>query len=227
MPHNVKDNTNLIARNLGLINERIKQATLAANRPLGSVQLIAVSKTKPEALIEQALEAGQLSFGENYAQELERKAHNLKVDWHFIGPLQSNKTKLIAEAAHWAHGVDRLKIARRLSEQRPEHLAPLNLCIQVNISEEPQKAGVSPSEVLALAEAIRELPRVTLRGLMCIPSAEDPTAFQRMATLKADLTEHGIELDTLSMGMSNDFEQAIAHGATHVRVGTAIFGARQ
>lgn len=221
--------TSQIAENIAHIRQRIALAASAANRSSDDITLLAVSKTKPAEDVFAAIAAGQQSFGENYAQELSDKAQQLKAaqpDWHFIGPLQSNKTKLIANTANWVHSIDRLKIALRLSEQRDPFLAPLQCCLQVNISEEPQKSGVNPNDVAQLARQLMELPSLQLRGLMCIPSTSDTTAFARMQQLLIDLQQQGFRLDTLSMGMSQDFEDAIAHGATHVRVGTAIFGAR-
>lgn len=215
-----------IAANLKAVRSRIVAAAEQAQRNPADITLIAVSKTKPLGLVQQALGAGQNSFGENYAQELNEKATAQVADWHFIGPLQSNKTKLVANHAAWVHSVDRLKIAQRLNEQRNEELTPLNICIQVNISDEPQKAGVAPAEVLKLAEQLVELPKLRLRGLMCIPSPTDTAAFGRMADLYKALNANGFGMDSLSMGMSADYEAAIAAGATHVRVGTAIFGAR-
>lgn len=216
-----------IAANLDVVRQRIATAAANAGRNPADVTLIAVSKTKPLALVEAALAAGQTSFGENYAQELQEKSQQQAADWHFIGPLQSNKTKLIANQAQWVHSIDRLKIAQRLSDQRSAELPPLNVCIQVNISDEPQKAGVSVSELTALAAQVDRLPNLSLRGLMCIPKPDDAGAFERMRDLFEQLNEDGCQLDCLSMGMSSDFEAAIAAGATHVRVGTAIFGSRK
>ena len=222
--------TSQIAENIAHIQQRILIAASAANRSADDITLLAVSKTKPPEAIVAAIAAGQRSFGENYAQELSDKAQLLEAerpDWHFIGPLQSNKTKLIANTANWVHSIDRLKIAQRLNAQRDPALPPLQCCIQVNISEEPQKAGLFADQVGTLAQQLSELPALQLRGLMCIPSASDTAAFKRMQQLYIDLQQQGFRLDTLSMGMSQDFETAILHGATHVRVGTAIFGARQ
>ncbi|MDD9893490.1 MAG: YggS family pyridoxal phosphate-dependent enzyme [Gammaproteobacteria bacterium] len=216
-----------IAANLDVVRQRIATAAANAGRNPADVTLIAVSKTKPLALVEAALAAGQISFGENYAQELQEKSQQQAADWHFIGPLQSNKTKLIANQAQWVHSIDRLKIAQRLSDQRSAELPPLNVCIQVNISDEPQKAGVPVNEVAELAAQIKRRPNVVLRGLMCIPKPDDAGAFERMRDLFEQLNEGGCQLDCLSMGMSSDFEAAIAAGATHVRVGTAIFGSRK
>ncbi len=199
------------------------------------MQLIAVSKTFPAASIRELYALGQRDFGENYAQEFAEKYAGLtdcpEIVWHFIGPLQSNKSRLVAERAHWVHTLDRLKIAERLSAQRPEPLPPLNVCLQVNVSGEASKSGVAPDEVVALALAVRALPRLALRGLMAIPeptqdSQKLVSQFVRLGLLRDDLNRQGFSLDTLSMGMSADLELAIAAGATQVRVGTALFGAR-
>lgn len=220
--------TNLpIAENIAHIQQLISAAAASASRDPAEVHLIAVSKTKPLSAVTAAVAAGQHSFGENYAQELADKATGLAADWHFIGPLQSNKTKLVANAASWVHTIDRPKIAERLNAQRDPKLPTLQCCIQVNISEDPNKSGLTPAAVAELADAFNAWPNLQLRGLMCIPSAEDHDAFARMQQLFNHLKQQGFCLDTLSMGMSNDFELAIAHGATHVRVGTAIFGARE
>ena len=214
---------------------RIDQAALHAGRNPADIRLIAVGKTFPAADLHTLYELGQRDFGENYAQEFTEK-HAILADcpglvWHFIGPLQSNKTRPVAERAHWVHAVDRLKIAERLSAQRPEHLPPLNVCLQVNVSGEASKSGVSPAEVARLAQAVQALPRLTLRGLMAIPEPTPDTEklagqFALLAKLRDDLVSEGLPLDTLSMGMSADLELAIAAGATHVRIGSAIFGAR-
>ncbi|NLR76484.1 YggS family pyridoxal phosphate-dependent enzyme [Leeia sp. IMCC25680] len=214
--------------------QQIRQTALAAGREPDSVQLLAVSKTFPAEAIREAWAAGQTAFGENYVQELLDKAHiltDLPVQWHFIGPLQSNKTRPVAEIAHWVHSVDRLKIAERLSAQRPAQMPPLNICLQVNISGEDSKSGVTPSELPALAAAVARLPRLVLRGLMCIPApTTDPlqqqAAFAALRELYEQLLVDGLALDTLSMGMSADMVAAIREGATMVRVGTAIFGHR-
>lgn len=196
---------------------------------------MAVSKTWPAAAVREAAAAGQRAFGENYVQEGCAKAEalaELGLEWHFIGPLQSNKTRLVASYFDWVHSVDRLKIAERLSAQRDIHRPPLNVCIQVNVSGEASKSGVAPADVAALARAVAGLPRLRLRGLMCIPEpTQDPAVlaarFGVLRALGASLTDEGLALDTLSMGMSHDLEAAIAAGATMVRVGTAIFGERQ
>ena len=224
-----------ISHALDAVQQRIAAAERAAGRAPHSVQLVAVSKTFPADAIRAAYVAGSRDFGENYVQELTEKAAELQdlpdLIWHFIGPLQSNKTRPVAEAAHWVHSVERLKIAQRLSEQRPAHLPPLNICLQVNVSGEASKSGCTPDELPALARAARELPHLVLRGLMCIP---DPSAapdvlrnqFAQLRQLRDQLNSEGMALDVLSMGMSADIELAIADGATHVRVGSAIFGQR-
>ncbi len=220
-----------IADNISTLAERIHRAAEAAGRDPASIKLLAVSKTKPAAAVREAFAAGLRDMGENYLQEaLGKQAEltDLPLTWHFIGPIQSNKTRAIAEHFDWVHSVDRLKIAQRLSEQRPESLEPLNICIQVNVSGEDSKSGCTPEELPALAAAIAVLPRLKLRGLMAIPEpTEDRTvqdaAFAKVRDLQASL---GLPLDTLSMGMSHDLESAIAQGATWVRIGTALFGAR-
>jgi pyridoxal phosphate enzyme (YggS family) len=221
-----------IAENIAKLGERIREAAQASQRDFTQVGLLAVSKTKPSTAIRQAHAAGLRDFGENYLQEaLGKQAEltDLPLIWHFIGPIQSNKTKAIAEHFDWVHSVDRLKIAQRLSEQRPAHLPPLNICLQVNVSGEASKSGCSPQELPALAAAVAQLPRLNLRGLMAIPEPTDDVdaqhqAFATVRTLQASLDLP--TLDTLSMGMSHDLEAAIAEGATWVRIGTALFGAR-
>jgi len=220
-----------IADNIQLVSSRIQAATAAAGRSENSVQLLAVSKTKPAQALREAYAAGLRDFGENYLQEAlgkQLELADLPLIWHFIGPIQSNKTRAIAEHFDWVHSVDRLKIAQRLSEQRPAELPPLNICIQVNVSGEASKSGCTPADLPALAEAISTLPRLKLRGLMAIPEptedrAEQDAAFAAVQRLQASLN---LPLDTLSMGMSHDLESAIAQGATWVRIGTALFGAR-
>ena len=220
-----------IADNISHVGSRIQTATQAAHRPENSVQLLAVSKTKPAEALREAYAAGLRDFGENYLQEALSKQlelADLPLIWHFIGPIQSNKTRAIAEHFDWVHSVDRLKIAQRLSEQRPAELPPLNICIQVNVSGEASKSGCTPEDLPALAAAISALPRLKLRGLMAIPEptddrAEQDAAFAAVQKLRASLD---LPLDTLSMGMSHDLESAIAQGATWVRIGTALFGAR-
>ena len=220
-----------IADNLSTLADRIRSAAQAAGRDPGQVRLLAVSKTKPAAAIREVYAAGVRDVGENYLQEALAKQlelTDLPLTWHFIGPIQSNKTRAIAEHFAWVHSVDRLKIAQRLSEQRPAELPPLNICIQVNVSGEASKSGCTPADLPALATAINALPRLKLRGLMAIPEptderAEQDAAFAAVQQLQASL---GLPLDTLSMGMSHDLESAIAQGATWVRIGTALFGAR-
>ena len=223
-----------IAERLQAVRTRINAAELDAGRQLNEVTLLAVSKAHPAALLNEAFVAGQRLFGENYFQEaLEKQAElaNLDIEWHFIGPIQSNKTQAIAQNFSWVHGVDRLKIAERLNAARPDHLPPLQICIQVNVSNESSKSGVSPAEVNSLVEAIAKLPRLQLRGLMAIPAPttvieEQRSQFRIVSNLYETLRAHGVALDTLSIGMSEDFPAAIAEGATMVRVGSAIFGAR-
>jgi pyridoxal phosphate enzyme (YggS family) len=227
-----------IGSKLQEVKRRIGHAALAAGRSEQSVTLLAVSKTFDAAAVRQALAAGQHAFGENYVQEALAKIDALadqraQLEWHLIGPLQSNKTRAVAEAFDWVHSVDRLKIAERLAEQRPPGLPPLQLCLQVNISGEASKGGVAAGDVATLARAVAALPagRVRLRGLMAIPEpAADPAAqalpHRRLRDLLASLQRDGLALDTLSMGMSADLEAAVAEGATIVRIGTAIFGAR-
>ncbi len=223
-----------IAANLQATRGAIADAALRANRRAGDITLLAVSKTFPPDAVREAYQAGQRAFGENYLQEALDKIEQLRdlpLEWHFIGPIQSNKTRPIAEHFAWVHSVDRLKIAERLSAQRPAALPPLNLCIQVNVSGEQSKSGIAPSEALALAQAVARLPNVVLRGLMAIPaSADDPEAqrkpFAHLRQLLLQINAHGLHLDTLSMGMSQDMEAAILEGATIVRIGSAIFGTR-
>ncbi len=223
-----------ILSNLQAIRLAIAQAAEAAKRDAADVWLLAVSKTFPADAVREAYTAGQLAFGENYLQEALEKIEalqDLPLEWHFIGPIQSNKTRAIAENFAWVHSVDRLKIAERLSAQRPPHLPPLNICLQVNVSGEQSKSGVAPEQVMQLAKDIAQLPRLKLRGLMTIPApAADETAqrapFARMRQMLDDLNKQGLSLDTLSMGMSHDFTAAIKEGATIVRIGTAIFGVR-
>ena len=220
-----------IAGNIAQVEARIRAAALAVQRDVTSIHLLAVSKTKPAAALREAYAAGVRDFGENYLQEARAKQvelADLPLCWHFIGPIQSNKTRDIAEHFAWVHSVDRLKIAQRLSDQRPADLPPLNICIQVNVSGEASKSGCNPADLPALAAAINALPRLKLRGLMAIPEpteerAEQDAAFATVRTLQESLN---MGLDTLSMGMSHDLESAIAQGATWVRIGTALFGAR-
>jgi pyridoxal phosphate enzyme (YggS family) len=220
-----------IAENIAKVGMRINAATHAADRENSSVGLLAVSKTKPAEAVREAFTAGLRDFGENYLQEaLEKQSalSDLPLVWHFIGPIQSNKTKPIAENFDWVHSVDRLKIAERLSAQRPANLPPLNICLQVNVSGEDSKSGCSLEEVSTLAHAVTQLPNLRLRGLMAIPEPTDDPEQQReaFAKLRAALEGLNLQLDTLSMGMSHDLEAAIAEGATWVRIGTALFGAR-
>ncbi|AZD25067.1 protein YggS [Pseudomonas chlororaphis subsp. aurantiaca] len=224
-----------IADNIALVSARIRAAAQASQRDEGSIHLLAVSKTKPAAALREAYAAGLRDFGENYLQEaLGKQAElgDLPLSWHFIGPIQSNKTRAIAENFAWVHSVDRLKIAQRLSEQRPADLPPLNICIQVNVSGEASKSGCAPADLPALASAIGALPRLKLRGLMAIPEptedrAAQDAAFAAVRHLNENLhASLDLPTDTLSMGMSHDLEAAIAQGATWVRIGTALFGAR-
>jgi pyridoxal phosphate enzyme (YggS family) len=222
-----------IAAGLQACRERIAEACRQAGRDPDSVTLLAVSKTFPATAVRAARQAGQTAFGESYLQEALAKQlelADLALDWHFIGPIQSNKTRPIAEHFAWAHGVDRIKVAQRLAEARPEALPALNVCIQVNVSGEVSKHGVAPEETLALARAVATLPRLKLRGFMAIPRetsdpAEQRAQFDRLRGLFDQAGDLG--LDTLSMGMSGDLEAAIMAGATIVRVGTAIFGKRE
>jgi pyridoxal phosphate enzyme (YggS family) len=210
---------------------RVAAAALAADRRADGIRIVAVSKTFPPARIREACAAGQCDFGENYLQEAVEKMDalaDLPITWHYIGPIQSNKTRTIAERFHWVHSVDRLKIAERLAAQRPSGLPPLEICLQVNVSGEASKSGVAPGDVQALAAAVAQLPNLRLRGLMAIPEPTDDVALQRrrFATLRQLRDATGLGLDTLSMGMSDDLESAVAEGATIVRVGRAIFGDR-
>jgi pyridoxal phosphate enzyme (YggS family) len=226
-----------IGTSLQEVKGRIVAACLAAGRDAQAVTLLAVSKTQPAAALREAAAAGQRAFGENYVQEALDKIvalQDLDLQWHLIGPLQSNKTRVVAQAFDWVHSVDRLKTAQRLAEQRPAHLPPLQLCLQVNVSGEASKSGVSPAELPALATAVAALPadRVHLRGLMCIPAPAASEAAQRaplraLRALRDDLQARGLQLDTLSMGMSEDLEAAVAEGSTLLRIGSAIFGRRR
>jgi PLP dependent protein len=225
-----------LAARLQAVHQRIEQAARAAGRAPDSVGLVAVSKTFPADDVRAAYVAGQRVFGENYVQEALDKIAALAdlrstLEWHFIGPLQSNKTRPVAEQFDWVHSVDRLKIAQRLAEQRPAHLPPLNVCLQVNISGEASKSGALPAETAELAHAVAALPALRLRGLMAIPEPGDDAEAQRaphrqLHALFEQLRAQGLDLDTLSIGMSADLEAAVAEGATLVRIGTAIFGAR-
>ena len=223
-----------IEQKFNKVLNRISKAAMDAQRDPGSITLMAVSKTKPPQDIILAYQVGARHFGENYLQEAQHKIaalNALPITWHFIGPIQSNKTRPIAELFDWVHSVDRLKVAQRLSDQRPHELNPLQICLQVNVSNEPTKSGVALHEAEALALAIDALPNIVLRGLMAIPEPSDEFEAQQSAFLKVrDLFEqiqcHIPHIDTLSMGMSQDLEAAIAEGATIVRIGTDIFGAR-
>ncbi len=219
---------------LQTIGERIRAAELRYQRTPGSVKLLAVSKHHPVSAIQQAIVCGQMAFGENYAQEMDDKATQLQqhsIEWHFIGPIQSNKTRLIANTASWVHSVDRLKIARRLGEQKPANTSDINICLQINISHEASKSGISLAEAEDLAHQVIQLAGIRLRGLMAIPAPETDftkqrACFAQLRQLLEKLNQQGLQLDTLSMGMTDDMEAAIAEGATIVRIGTAIFGNR-
>ncbi len=220
-----------IADNIGLVSQRIRAAADAVQRDASDIHLLAVSKTKPAQAVREAYATGMHDFGENYLQEAlgkQAQLSDLPLSWHFIGPIQSNKTRAIAENFAWVHSVDRLKIAQRLSEQRPADLPALNICIQVNVSGEASKSGCTPADLPALANAISALPRLKLRGLMAIPEPTEDRAAQdaAFATVRELQGSLALPLDTLSMGMSHDLESAIAQGATWVRIGTALFGAR-
>ena len=226
-----------VALRIEAVRVRLAQACQAAGRPVGEVRLLAVSKTFGADAVLQAVQAGQMAFGENYIQEgvdkvlALRAAGHAGLEWHCIGPIQSNKTRLVAEHFDWVHTVDRLKVAQRLSDQRPAHLPPLQVCVQVNVDGGANKSGVVPGELAALAAEVAQLPRLHLRGLMCIPEpapsfeAQCAVFAQAQALFKA-LQAQGMAVDTLSMGMSDDLEAAVASGSTMVRVGSAIFGAR-
>lgn len=216
------------------LQDRIAAAEKQFNRNPGSVCLLAVSKTQPPDAIAHIYKLGQRDFGENYLQEALPKIHSLSdlaIQWHFIGQLQTNKTRDIAACFDWVHSVDRPRIAQRLNDQRPANLPPLNICLQINLEDEAGKGGIGPAEALLLAEQVVALPRLKLRGLMCIP-AEHPDfesqrrVFARLRQLRDKINNQGHDMDTLSMGMSNDLEAAIAEGSTLIRVGTAIFGPR-
>lgn len=225
-----------IEQHLDEVRRRIADAARASGRDPDCVRLLAVSKTFPADAVRHAYAAGQHAFGENYVREALDKISALeplrtRLEWHFIGPLQSNKTRPVAEQFDWVHSIDRMKIAQRLSDQRPAHLPPLNVCVQVNVSGEASKSGVAPHEVAALAHNIATLPRLRLRGLMSIPEPASTLHAQRaphrrLRELFDAVNAQGLGLDTLSMGMSSDLDAAILEGATIVRVGTAIFGAR-
>ena len=226
--------SNSVSANLAQVRKRIELAVLAAGRPADAVSLLAVSKTMPAQAVRDAFAAGQLAFGENYIQEGVDKIASLAdlpLVWHCIGPIQSNKTKLVAENFAWVHSIDRLKIAERLSAQRPVHLPALQICLQVNVDGGSNKSGVTPTDLLALAQAVAQLPNLQLRGIMTIPEPAENEAAARSVHRQAkalfdSLNAAGLKLDTLSMGMTGDLEAAIAEGSTCVRVGTAIFGHR-
>ncbi len=223
-----------VSANLELVRKRIELACHASGRPVNAVKLLAVSKTMPAQAVRDAHAAGQMAFGENYIQEGVDKIvslADLPLEWHCIGPIQSNKTKLVAENFAWVHSLDRLKIAERLSAQRPAHLPALQVCLQVNVDGGSNKSGVAPSELLALAQAVDALPHLQLRGIMTIPEPAENEAAARAVHRQAkdlfnSLQSAGLKVDTLSMGMTGDLEAAIAEGSTCVRVGTAIFGHR-
>jgi len=223
-----------LAENVASVRERIARAAAQCGRSVESITLLAVSKGQPVELIEAGVQAGLTHFGENYVQEALAKieaTRGLPIEWHFIGQLQANKTRPVAENFAWVHGVDRLRIAERLSAQRPYHAPPLNVCIQVNLAGEASKGGVAPDELPGLVAAVAGLPRIRLRGLMCIPPfEEDPERqrhwFAQLRRLLESLNAQGAQLDTLSMGMSADLEAAVLEGATIVRIGTALFGPR-
>ncbi len=224
-----------IAQNLTTVQANIIAAAERFCRDGDEIKLLAVSKHQPLSVIRQAIAAGQRCFGESYAQEALAKitalAHE-SLEWHFIGPIQTNKTRLIAEHFNWVHSVCRLKIAQRLNEQRPAHLPPLNVCIQINVSNEAHKQGINLVELIKLAQAIQQLPKLKLRGLMMIPALteslqHDPKPFRLLRETLQELNKQGFQLDTLSMGMSADYELAIAEGSTMVRIGTELFGKRE
>lgn len=225
-----------IGDNLQQVRTRIENACTACGRDAASVRLLAVSKTFPEAALREAHDAGQRAFGENYVQEGVAKIQAMadlrgEIEWHCIGPLQSNKTRVVAENFDWVHSIDRFKIAQRLSEQRPASMAPLQLCLQVNVDAGENKSGVAPGEALALAQQVAELPNVKLRGLMAIPEPAEGFEAQRELFLRAtavfeEMKAAGLPVDVLSLGMSADLEAAVAAGSTMVRIGTAIFGGR-
>lgn len=223
-----------IEQNLQQVRQRISAAAVKCGRDPQEITLLAVSKTKPESAIEEASAVGQRCFGENYVQEGVNKIHRLAnagLIWHFIGPLQSNKSRAVAENFDWCHTIDRLRIATRLNDQRPDDAAPLNVLIQINISDEQSKSGISLAALPELAKAVSQLPRLRLRGLMAIPAPEESyerqlAVCQRMAAAFRELQVDYLGVDTLSLGMSDDMDAAIAAGSTMVRIGTAIFGAR-
>ncbi len=234
MKNTEKNTGNNITVALAQIRQRVADAEQRFNRNSGSIQLLTVSKTKPVADIQAAIDAGQSCFAENYLQEAIEKItrlDNAHVNWHFIGPIQSNKTPGIAQYFQWVHTIDRIKVARRLSEQRPKHLPPLNVCLQINISGEKSKSGIEPHALKQLAHDCASLPNIRLRGLMTMPAQNSDfevqrVPFRQLRLLLTELQTEYPELDTLSMGTTNDLEAAVAEGATILRIGTAIFGAR-
>lgn len=221
-------------KKLNVIQDLIRQTELSCDREPGSVLLLAVSKQQPAGKIREAFQYGLHNFAENYFQEAEKKIHQLKLPicWHFIGPIQSNKTKGIATLFQWVHTIDRYKIAERLNQQRPEEFTPLNVCLQINLTDEHSKSGISPNEAAELAFKVNQLPHLKLRGMMSIPPVmtsmeEQEALFKQLADLMRDLNKTlGLKMDTLSMGMSDDLVPAIRSGATIVRIGRAIFGER-
>ena len=223
-----------VTKNLALISDLLNKSAIEADRDPADVRLLAVSKKQPLSKIRDAAAAGQRDFGENFVQEGVEKVEalaELSLTWHFIGHLQSNKTRAVAEYFDWVHTIDKLKTARRLSERRPDSLPPLNVCLQVNVDDEDSKAGIAPTELPDLAAACAELPNLRLRGLMCLPAIrseldEQRVPFAALRALAEKLRDNGIDTDTLSMGMSADYPAAIIEGATIVRIGTALFGAR-
>ncbi|MEM7430921.1 MAG: YggS family pyridoxal phosphate-dependent enzyme [Pseudomonadota bacterium] len=224
-----------VTENLRIVRDLLAKASVDAGRDPEAVRLLAVSKKQPVEAIQEAVAAGQRDFGENFVQEGLAKIETVGRDgiqWHFIGQLQTNKTRAVAEHFDWVHTIDRLKIAERLGRQRPDDLPDLNVCLQINIDAEDGKAGIAPDAVLPLAREVAAVPRLRLRGLMCLPAirhnaAEQREPFARLRDLQSELREAGIETDTLSMGMSGDFVPAIAEGSTIVRIGTAVFGPRE
>ena len=224
-----------VTENLKLIRDLLAKSAVKAQRDPATVKLLAVCKKQPLTKVLEAAKAGQVDFGENFVQEgLEKieKTADLGLTWHFIGHLQTNKTRSVAEHFDWVHTIDRLKTAQRLSRQRPASKGPLNICLQVNIDAETSKSGIAPEDVRELAEAVAELPGLRLRGLMCLPEArtaaeEQKEPFARLRKLAESLAARGLDIDTLSMGMSGDYDAAIAEGATIVRIGTAVFGPRK
>ena len=224
-----------VTENLTLISDLLRESADEAGRDPDSIRLLAVSKKQPLTKIREAAAAGQRDFGENFVQEGVEKIEALAgvdLTWHFIGHLQSNKTRVVAEYFDWVHTIDKLKTARRLSEQRPGHLSPLNVCIQVNVDDEASKSGVAPDAVAELAAACAALPQLELRGLMCLPAIRDGfdeqrVPFRTLRELSEKLRTQGVDTDTLSMGMTADYRAAIFEGATIVRIGTALFGERR